>query len=399
MSFKNEQNNIDETSSAVEIDDDELKYLGVSVYYLQNQFMKEVEAAGLSRNSTIYELENLQNYSCPGIIQKKGMHVRCPVTNHLGAAYVHCLKGDDFVGPATHMLSYTWGYTIGDIIDTLVAFCQRHNLTPKRTYFWICFLCVNQHEIVQCSKEKNNVPTKMFVDAFQSRVLKIGHIVCMMAPWEKPTYLSRVWCIFEMATAFSAENCRLIVAMPPSEEEKLKEQLGREDERAIDALYESLANTKVQNAQATIEADRQHILSVVREQFGGFHTVNVLVNNCLREWVKTTLKALVKQYQSTETFQAWSKVEEESELLAKAEMFSWIGEVFKNSGEYDTAQDLHKQALSIRECRLGKKHPDTAISYNNIGCVLYKKVTMKQPCWSYHKALAIRRSKFGQGKP
>ena len=33
--------------------------LGISVYYLQNLFMKEVEEAGLSRTSKIYQIEDL----------------------------------------------------------------------------------------------------------------------------------------------------------------------------------------------------------------------------------------------------------------------------------------------------------------------------------------------------
>jgi tetratricopeptide (TPR) repeat protein len=328
------------------------------------------------------------------------MQVRCTISHKLGAAYVHCLEGEDFVGPATHMHSYTWGYTTGDIIDTLVAFCQRHNLNSKRTYFWICFLCVNQHEIVECLKNETCVPTKLFVDTFQKRVFKIGQIVCMMAPWEKPTYLSRVWCIFEMAAAFSAENCKVMIAMPPEEENKrLEEQLGREDDRAIDAFYKALANTKVQNAQATIETDQQHILNVVKEQFGSFHAMNVLVNECLCKWVKTTLEALVKQYQSTENCQAWSKVEEESDLLAKAKMFSWIGEVFYEHREYDAGLDLHKQALSIHEWKLGKDHTGTATTYNNIGDALYCKGDYEAALVEYLKALTIQEASFGKDHP
>jgi hypothetical protein len=81
--------------------------VGVSVYYLQNIFLKEVEAAGLSRDSTIYDLENLNGPA--GLIRKEGVDVVCPITNTRGAAYVHCLEGADNVGGATHMLSYTWG--------------------------------------------------------------------------------------------------------------------------------------------------------------------------------------------------------------------------------------------------------------------------------------------------
>ena len=86
----------------------ELDLLAVSVHYLQTQFWKEVRAAGYNRKSPIYELENLSGP--PGVIRQKGQNVTCPVDGKRGAAYVHCISGQDNVGRATYMLSYTWRY-------------------------------------------------------------------------------------------------------------------------------------------------------------------------------------------------------------------------------------------------------------------------------------------------
>ena len=74
---------------------------GMSVHWLCNGLLKEVEEAGLSRDSNIYELKE-------PIIRKKGENVRCPRDRKIGAAYVDCLEGKDNVGPATFMLSYAW---------------------------------------------------------------------------------------------------------------------------------------------------------------------------------------------------------------------------------------------------------------------------------------------------
>ena len=38
---------------------DDKEFIGVSVHYLQNVFLDEVEAAGIDRDSTIYDLEDL----------------------------------------------------------------------------------------------------------------------------------------------------------------------------------------------------------------------------------------------------------------------------------------------------------------------------------------------------
>lgn len=80
---------------------------GISVRYLSNDFLDEVQETGFSLDSTVYDIEDLTG--SPGLIRRKGMNGRCPIDGEMGAAYVHCLDGDHNVGPATHMLSYTWG--------------------------------------------------------------------------------------------------------------------------------------------------------------------------------------------------------------------------------------------------------------------------------------------------
>lgn len=96
-----------------------------SVHYLATTFLDEVLATKnssgefLDRETTIHDIEDLRNSNVPGVIQTKGISQLCPKDGNMGAACVDCIKGEDNVGGATHMLSYSWGYTIGDIIDTL----------------------------------------------------------------------------------------------------------------------------------------------------------------------------------------------------------------------------------------------------------------------------------------
>ncbi len=67
----------------------------------------------------------------------------------MGAAYIDCIPGADNVGPADFLLSYCWQYTIGDIVECLVSYCEENDLDEKRTYAWICCLCNNQHKVYQ----------------------------------------------------------------------------------------------------------------------------------------------------------------------------------------------------------------------------------------------------------
>jgi hypothetical protein len=80
--------------------------LGVSVEHLRTIFMDKVRAAGLTEKSTIHDIENLRKE--PGLIRQMGSAVTSSVDGRIGAAYVHCLVGEDHVGRADSMLSYSW---------------------------------------------------------------------------------------------------------------------------------------------------------------------------------------------------------------------------------------------------------------------------------------------------
>ena len=63
---------------------------------------------------------------------------------------------------------------------------------PKRTYVWICALCLNQHRIV-----KTMTPDELSAE-FGTRVSAIGYLLPMLEPWRDPQYLKRAWCLFEL---------------------------------------------------------------------------------------------------------------------------------------------------------------------------------------------------------
>jgi len=84
--------------------------LGVSIHHLATVFLRDVLSEdGLSENSTFYDIEDLNSENL-GVVRRKGANRICPHDGSLGAAYVDCLEGEDHVGPATHMLSWTWRY-------------------------------------------------------------------------------------------------------------------------------------------------------------------------------------------------------------------------------------------------------------------------------------------------
>ncbi|CAB9530832.1 Kinesin light chain [Seminavis robusta] len=356
-----------------------LDTLGVSVHHLAHFFMKKEVCAArttrrkpfaglvlgkdaattgtpLSRDSKIYQIENLQRP--PGVIRMQSADTICPIDGRKGSAYVHSLKGKDHVGEATHMLSYSWDYTIGDIVDTLSDFCLQKKLNPKRTYIWICCLCVNQHRVVEKSKSGVLVPTHEFFDIFGHRVKKIGHVLAMMAPWKAPIYITRVWCIFEIFTAHTTDGCKVDIVMPPKEKHSLEQDVISSG-GGINALYETLGNTKVENAKASVESDRMAILRKVRgdEGFTAYSVLNNQVNDLLRGWMHGVLTQLVETRENTNN-------EDYVEFCNK------IGVILMNNGELDSAMKLLRAALTICETSLGKNHRNTGDTCSNIASVL-----------------------------
>ena len=171
----------------------ELDLLGISVSGLRTHFLKEVEVTpGLNANSTVNEIEDLQK-DTQGVIRRESAGTICPISKRSGASYVHTrLKTDpSIIGHATVMLSYAWHYKIGDIIDVLEYHCSVNNLNPQKTFVWICCLCVNQHEVVESMRCGRNISFERFQKIFHDRVTSIGHIIALMAPWDRAIYLTR----------------------------------------------------------------------------------------------------------------------------------------------------------------------------------------------------------------
>ena len=165
--------------------------LGVSIAYLNSSiFRQELHDACIDYDSAkIFHMEpDLRSKENYGLIRQKGQNVVCPRDGELGAAYVDSI-GSEHVGPANIMLSYSWRYHIKDVVDSLVAKCEQDGRDPKSTFVWMCCFCNNQHRISKTA----NVSFEEFQKTFHNTVSEIKIVWSMMAPWNKPEYLQRVW--------------------------------------------------------------------------------------------------------------------------------------------------------------------------------------------------------------
>ena len=109
---------------------------GVSVHHLEIVFWQRLLSNGQDKNSKVYEVEPL--------IRKHSEQEICPRDGRPGSAYVDAIHEEIDAGISKYMLSYTWGYSVRDIIDTLVCHCTSKQLNYRLVNVWICCLCINQ---------------------------------------------------------------------------------------------------------------------------------------------------------------------------------------------------------------------------------------------------------------
>lgn len=250
-------------------------FRGVSVSHMETEFLEQVRAAGLTESAKIYEIE-------PLVIRPRGEHLTCPRSGLMGAAYVDAIHGRDRAGMSQYMLSYTWGYSAEDIVGALADHCRLLGKDGKETYVWICCLCINQHRVKEAERAGQAVPFDEFCAEFGNRVKGIGHVLALMTPWHSPTYVTRVWCIFELFTAANeGHSCQLTVLMPPGQTKLL---CGALVSGALSSrLWAALEEVRVQNAQASVHADRENIMRAI-EAGMGCERINYVVRQRLLQW-------------------------------------------------------------------------------------------------------------------
>jgi len=335
---------------------DYYEFLAPSVYHLQTSFQKRIKETGLDDTATLYDVEDLKQ-STFGIIRSKGSEVICPIDGKRGAAYVHCINGEDHVGTATYILSYDGCSRYLDIIETLVAFCKEKELDPKRTYIWIYCLCNNYHRVAE-----EKVPFEDFKRIFNKRVMGIKNVLAMMTPWTRPAYLTRVWCIIEMYSANEYDGCTLQIVIPPKEKNNLVNALLKSnDDAGKDGLHDplqDLVNTKVELANAYRSQDKENILKLV-DQKPGYYVLNAAINQLIRTWVRDSVidaarTAIVKG------------CDDNTQRRNVAVGLALYGSFFSKNGVHKEALELHQKSLIIYKS-INADTEDIAKCYSNIG--------------------------------
>ena len=204
----------------------------------------------------------------------------------------------------------------------------------------------------------------------------------MMAPWNKQKYLERIWCIFEVYTANTTDDCKSEIIMPPREREAMLQAVIQGDDVNIifEKRVEVLGNTKIELATASQEEDKINILQLVRETIG-YSSFDTKVNVLLRKWVKDEILDEEKNIKTA------------SNDLGKDRVYSFFcsraAEIFLNLGHLEESLEYRLEVLSIEEKVLDVNSPDLAGTYGGIGMVLHTKGDLDEALKYVQKTLSI----------
>jgi len=353
--------------------------LGVSVHHLCTTFQPETMLYAGKRNANDFSTK-IKMYDMEDFIYEKGEHYRSREDNRMKSSYVDSLDGKDHVGPASYMLSYSRENTINDIVNALVGFCKSRRFRLKRTYVLIWCLCTNHHRIRERMDRGENVPFDK--TNFEEKIVGIKDMLSLMVPWNAPLNLKRVWCLYETYTAIE-KKCNLTMIMPPVEKEKLMCAIMTV---GANNLLEVLSSTKIEDAEASRQEDKENIMSLINSGPGN-SSVDSKVNNRLKEWIG---EAMVETAKTAE-----SNAEDVVRNVDLAILYNGIGGVYNEKGDYEEALEYYMKCLKIIQEVYGSNHPKKAFIYNNIGNVYNKKNEKDQALECFEESLLIRKKAFG----
>ena len=216
----------------------------------------------------------------------------CPRDREMGCAYADTLSRKDDASKATALLSYTWGYRFAEVIAALETWTTSGARAPKRTYFWICSFCLNQHGVDGLPRGGSS-PMEL-ARGFYDRIVGIGHVIPMLEPWDNPGYVKRAWCLFELYTAVT-KRLKVDIILSASETARFRKAIQTRGYGVVDAVLDG-----IDGGLATSTHPEE--LALVRKEVvghtGGMPMLNETVKLKLRDWFKSQVGIRAARRQS-----------------------------------------------------------------------------------------------------
>ena len=285
------------------------------------------------------------------------------------------------VGPATVFVSHAWSRPFLELIDCIGNWLgQQDHKARVRQRFWLDLMVVSQH-LDDPSEADAQVAAEnfsIFSGGFQCRLQAIGVAIFVLSPRDEPTWMSRVWCLFEFFMAVSL-RLRFEFVVPQSQNTRFIEWLGAGECRSL----EIVSKLDMEKAEASSKFDETQIKAVVRGETGGFSKVNEAIIGGIREFCITT---------SMTALSAMSEDEKSSNQLLEN-----TADLLDVLGDPNAALGCLAESLSIKGARLGTEDKSLGKTYSLLGAVHRKLGNLEESLKFHQKSLDIHTRCFGAG--
>ena len=185
---------------------------------------------------------------------------------------------DEVVGEKANIfLSFAYSSNYVDMVDAIEHFMLKKSseFSPESTYFWFDVFVNDQWHAL-------DKPFEWWASTFKEAVQDIGFTLCYFSSWERPTYVTRVWTLFELSC-----STNLHIALSGEQRVAFYETLKNRD-TIQSKILGAVGAINLQNATSYLPEDKERIFDVIQKQ-GGFHQFDIRVMGMLSDWVKEAL--------------------------------------------------------------------------------------------------------------
>eukprot|EP00004_Rigifila_ramosa_P023748 TRINITY_DN6712_c0_g1_i3.p1 TRINITY_DN6712_c0_g1~~TRINITY_DN6712_c0_g1_i3.p1 ORF type:complete len:535 (-),score=115.79 TRINITY_DN6712_c0_g1_i3:80-1684(-) len=317
----------------------------------------------------------------------------------------------ELVGRATHFVSCSWDCTCADVFSALNDWFER---SSRRTavFFWLDVLCTNHHAPVTKTFEWQCSQLKKVISA-------TGHVLAVLAPWDRPVCCSDAWRLFEFHAAVQSSTPFSLVA-PASETFGLVEHIKRDPSRS-QSVFAQL-ELDFSKARADLPSDAAKIAELVRTTIG-VPNLKAALATAVRDWMTMVVRAAVAPDSSDRELlqgaacllQSFGEYADALRLKSRvlvlcetsvpldeaavAAALNNLGLVHKLMGKSDEALSLYQRALSIEETAFGPDHLRIATTLNNIAVIFKSQKRVTEAYNFLQRSISITERHVGGSHP
>jgi len=184
-------------------------------------------------------------------------------------------------------MSWTWKYSLQQVRSALETF-QENLVGP--CYFFMCFFANNQYRILV---EESSSGSDHLEEVFQTNLKRIGRMVAMLDTWDQPTYLTRVWTVYEQFVA-STIQIEVEFIMPKKASDRMQRQIAQGPD-GIDEVIKSLSQVDSKQARAWKMEDEIKVKSLIQDSVG-FEHVDAHVTNVMIAWIGGVVEQTCREF-------------------------------------------------------------------------------------------------------